>query len=69
MLSLWTSKSLIGPQGIYQLWKCWLFVLTMLEHQLKGVSDNQRGPLPLEVGSCLWGQILVLESDLLLCAV
>lgn len=59
--SLRTSKSLIGPQGIYQLWKCWL-QLTMLEHQPRRVSDNQRGHLPLEVGSCLWGQILVLES-------
>lgn len=62
MLSLWTSKSLIGPQGIYQLWKCLLFVLIMLENQSRGVSGSQRGHLPQGVGSCLWGQILVLES-------
>lgn len=46
MLSLWSSKSLIGPQGIYQLWKYLLFVLTMLENQSRGVSGSQRGTFP-----------------------
>ena len=47
MLSLWTSKSLIGPQGIYQLWKCWL-QLTMLEHQPRGggVRQPEGAPSP-----------------------
>lgn len=46
MLSLWSSKSLIGPQGIYQLWKYLLFVLTMLENQSRGRLWGQRGTFP-----------------------